>query len=105
MALSQAPIPFQKKVLKVVPNDFVHCVSECCHNVLKGNVSMTPAQKHRLYPKRRLIRMLADKKVSVTKKKKELNQQGGFLPILAPLLAPAIAPVIGKVVKEVVKAI
>ena len=105
MALSEAPVPFQKKIVEVAPNDFVHCVSECCHNLLKGNVPMTPAQKDQLHPKRQLIRMLADKKVSVNEKKKELNQQGGFLPLLAPLLAPVIAPEVGKVLQEVVKAV
>lgn len=105
MALSQAPPTVRKKMIKAVPNDFVHCVSECCHNVLKGNVPMTQAQKHQLHPKRQLVRMLADKHVPVTQKKKVLNQQGGFLPLLLPLLAPVLAPVLGKVVKEIVKVV
>jgi len=66
---------------------------------------MTQAQKHQLHPKRQLVRMLADKHVPVTQKKKVLNQQGGFLPLLLPLLAPVLAPVLGKVVKEIVKVV
>ena len=104
MALAQAAPTFRKKVLEQVPPDFVKCVSECCHNVLKGNVPLSDSQKRRLHPQRRLLRLFADKKISTIKKKKVLNQHGGFLPLLG-LLAPAIAPILGSVVKGIVKAV
>ena len=103
LALGQAPPQFRKKIVKEAPKELINCVAECCHNVLKGNVPLSEAQKRRLHPKRQQLRLLADKKVSVQKKKKVLNQQGGFLPMLA--LAPSLAPVVGNVLGELIKKI
>jgi len=103
LALSQAPPQFRKKILKEAPKELINCVAECCHNVLKGNVSLSQAQKQKLHPKRQQLRLLADKKVSIQKKKKVLNQKGGFLPLLA--LAPALAPVVNNALTELIRKI
>ena len=103
LALGKTPVAFRKKILKEAPKELINCVAECSHNVLKGNVPLSPAQKRKLRPKRQQLRLLADKKVSIQKKKKVLNQQGGFLPLLA--LAPSLAPVVGNVLSELVRKI
>ena len=103
LALSKAPEKFRKVMIKHAPNEVINCVAECCHNVLKGNVPLSSVQKQQLHPKRQHLRNLANKKVSIKKKKKILNQKGGFLPaFLLPALAPVIAKtIVGKIVDKI----
>lgn len=99
MTLLQAPPKMRRHMTQHAPKELIHCVSECCQNVLKGNVPLSPTQLRKLKPKRQVLRQLADKKVSVPKKKKIINQNGGFL----PLLALAAAPVVTSLAKEVLR--
>ena len=94
MAMMQATPQTRKKLVKDSPSEVIRCVSECCHNVLKGNVHLSSAQKKKLYPSRQHLRRLASKSISVKKKKQILNQKGGFL----SLLAPALLLLLGKAV-------
>ena len=94
MAMMQATPQTRKKLVKDSPSEVINCVSECCQNVLKGNVHLSSAQKKKLYPNRQHLRRLASKSISVKKKKHILNQKGGFL----SLLAPALLPLLGKAV-------
>ena len=90
----QATPQTRKKLVKDSPSEVIRCVSECCHNVLKGKVHLSSAQKKKLYPNRQHLRRLASKSLSTKKKKQILNQKGGFL----SLLAPALLPLLGKAV-------
>jgi hypothetical protein len=103
MGMLQAPPQFRKKMIQHAPKDLIYCIAECCQNVLKGNVSLTSRQKQQLKCKRHQLRQLADRKVSVPKKKKILNQQGGFLPLLA--LAPTLAPMVNSAITELIRKI
>ena len=94
MAMMQATPQTRKKLVKNSPSEVINCVSECCQNVLKGNVHLSSAQKKKLYTNRQHLRRLASKSISVKKKKHILNQKGGFL----SLLAPALLPLLGKAV-------
>ena len=67
--------------------DFVSCISECCKNLVKGNLRLTPQQKKALQKKAKTIHLLASKKVPIAKKKK-LIQSGGFLfGLLKPIIS------------------
>ena len=90
LAIAKSPTPLRKKLIRDVPDQVIQCISECCSNVLKGNVKLTSAQMQRLRSKRQQLRTLADKSVTIPKKKKVLNQTGGFLPFIVPLLGKAI---------------
>ena len=107
LALTEASPKFRKKIIQEAPAELVNCISECCQNVLKGNVPLSSAQKQKLHSKRQQLRLLANKKVSVKKKKIILNQKGGFFPLiaLAPLLAKAILPIAGEIIKPIASAI
>ena len=94
MNMMQATPQTRKKLVKDSPSEVIRCVSECCHNVLKGNVHLSSAQKKKLYLSCQHLRRLASKSISVKKKKQILNQKGGFL----SLLAPALLPLLGKAV-------
>ena len=91
--------------LKLIPTcaelyceDLIQCLSECALNILKGNVTLKPAEKARLTMYRQKLRKVADKKVSL-KQKHKIVQTVGFAPaLLAPLLAPVIAPLAKQVI-------
>ena len=103
LALTEASPKYRKKMIREAPKGVVDCISECCHNVLKGNVQLSDAQKRHLHSRRQQLRQLADKKVSVCKKKIILNQKGGFLPLmfLAPLLAKTILPLASQIIRKI----
>ena len=102
MALLKASPQMRKDMTKHASKGLIQCVSECCHNVLKGNVPLSSAHLKKLKPKRQLLRKLADKKVPLPTKRKIINQKGGFLPLLG-LLGPLLAPIVGGIAKNVLR--
>src|SRR5215469_13183597 len=88
--LWKAKPKLRKAVLLNCSPDLLKCVGECALNVLRGNVRLTKCSKRKLREHRRLLRKIADKSVSVDKKRRLIVQRGGFL---LPLLS-AVLPVI-----------
>ena len=78
MAMMQATPQTRKKLVKDSPSEVIRCVSECCHNVLKGNVHLSSAQKKELYPNRQHLRRLASKSISVKKKNTNFKSKRGI---------------------------
>ena len=72
------------------------CLRECAVNILKGNIPLTPAQLKKLKRFKEKVRLLAAYKTPV-KKRRELEQSGGFLPAL---LAPVVGAVLGALLKK-----
>ena len=89
--LSLATPQVRKQLVDKGNKEIVDCISECCLNILKGNVHLTSKQKSRLEKHKEQLRAVANKRVNV-KKKKEIIQKGGF-PLTA-ILAP-VASVLG----------
>ena len=76
---------------------FIDCLSECCKNVIKGNVSLKPNQLKRLCRYKKSLRLVSKKKTS-RKARRKLLQSGGFLPLLiGPLLGLASSLVAGAI--------
>lgn len=67
--------------------DFINALCEIALNVLKGNIPLNDKQYKQLKKPKNIIRVVADKKVELVKKKNAINQTGGFL---LPLLGAAI---------------
>ena len=65
--------------------ELVHCICDCVHNILQGNIPVTDEEKERLKRHRHCLRELVKKKTS-DKKRKLLIQEGGFLGSLIPIL-------------------
>jgi hypothetical protein len=103
-AIFQALPQLNKQQLKAVLRNsspaFVKAVCEISLNLLKSNLPLTPCQHKKFKKHKKLIRSLATRGDSLDRKKRLINQKGGFafLPLLAPLLASAIGGVIGKAV-------
>jgi len=64
-------------------NGFIHCVSECAKNVIKGNVPLTTRQMKNFRCRCNDLRALSTRKTSLRRKRKIL-QKGGFLSVLLP---------------------
>ena len=81
----------QKGIIEGANNELIHCLCECAVNILKGNVPLSLSQKRKLSQSKKHLRSLADKTVSIPKKKKLLVQKGGFLPALIGPILGALA--------------
>lgn len=91
----------QTKALLQLTNDddFCRAICEVCLNLVKGNVPLTKRQKAEFTPKRKkLVRSLAQKKLSRKARKQLVVQTGGFLPAL---IAPVIS-ILGGLLGEVI---
>jgi hypothetical protein len=89
--LSLATPRVRKQLIQKGGKEIVGCVSECCINILKGNVPLNSKQKAYLTKHKKKLRVLSEKKTSL-RKKKQILQSGGFP--LAAILAP-VASVLG----------
>ena len=90
--LAKCKPKLRKFIIESGPSSIVLCLSECCLNLLKGVIPLTPRQKKRLSRYKTHLRALANKKVSIKRKKQFLNQKGGnllttFLPPVLSVLA------------------
>jgi len=81
-------------ILANCKSELVKTLSECPLNPLQGNVKLTPCQKRKLRKHRVHLRKLADKRVSLTSKKKAIVRRGGFLLPLLGAVLPTIASLI-----------
>ncbi len=88
--LSKAKPKLRQAILKNLGTDTIRCICECAHNVLNGNLRLSPKQRKDLLKYRKPLRELASKRGSLTRKKKVLIQKGGLVTaVLGPLLAVA----------------
>ena len=85
----------RKAILEHADPELIRVLCECAHNILRGNVQMTPQEKERLRKYQTKLRLIARKNVSVKQKRRHLQQTGGFLPaLLAPLAASVVIPLL-----------
>ena len=87
-ALAKSNPKLGKVLIDNVPTTVITAICECCLNLLKGVIPLTPRQKRRLARYKAHLRALANKRVSRKKKKQYLNQKGGSL--LTALLPPVL---------------
>lgn len=81
----------RKKILKGATRDQIRSLCEVTLNVAKKNVAVPASVRQKLCNHKKAIRIIADRKGSLLKKKKTFVQQGGFLPILLKTVLPLIA--------------
>lgn len=83
-----------KTILKHASPDLIKSITECSHNVLKGNVPLTSSQKKRLARYKQSLRNLSKKSTSI-KHKKKIIQQGGFIGALLRPIVSVLGQIIG----------
>jgi hypothetical protein len=75
----------RKHLLSTAPLALCHCVAECAHNMMAGNVKLSSVQIKRLRKHKNKLQKLVS--VKTNKQRKAIMQTGGFLPaLLAPLI-------------------
>lgn len=84
-------------IIKNAEPDLIHCLSDVCHNILKGNVALSDAARSNLGKYKSHIRKVANKKTTA-KHKRTLIQKGGFL---GALLKPLLGVVAGPLLKSI----
>src|SRR5215475_8171498 len=89
--LKTAKPQLRKAIIKNCSNELVKSLSECVLNVLRDNLPLTACQKKRLKKFKVPLRALADKRVSISAKKRLINQRGGFLAPLLSVILPTLA--------------
>ena len=100
--LSKAKPGYRKTLLEGAPDKLIILLANCALNILRGQVYITNQQKTRLQQHKSDLRNLANKKVSV-KRKKKILQKGGFFPLLLPILGPILGAAAGAIVSKIVK--
>lgn len=100
-ALPQLNVKQRKALLKLSnkKDDLCETICEISLNLLKGNVPLTKKQKDQFKTsEKNLLRKLADRSLSHTKRKKLVVQTGGFLPLLIAPILSLIGGLVGEVI-------
>ena len=93
-ALKDAKPKLHKAIISNCDKELIHTISEWALNVLRGNVNLTDCQKKRLRKFKKLFRTVIDKRVPLSRKKRLINQRGGFLVPLLSAVLPTLASII-----------
>ncbi|KAI8477988.1 hypothetical protein Bbelb_053410 [Branchiostoma belcheri] len=93
--LSKANPKLRKAILSSAPNDLLKSICDCTHNILEGNIRLTPGQRKGLARHKSTLRQLGDKKIPLSKKRQTLIQKGGFLSLLLNPIVSAISSLFG----------
>ena len=84
----------RKAVLEYADADLISALCECAHNIIRGTVRLTPQEKVRLRKYKDKLRLIANRRLSISRRRREIQQHGGgFLPdLLAPLATTVFLP-------------
>ena len=89
--LKYAKPKLRKDIISNSDKELINSISECALNVLRGNVNLTDSQKKRLRKYKWRLRTVVNKRVPLARKKRLINQRGGFLISLLSAVLPTIA--------------
>jgi hypothetical protein len=81
-------------VIKAAKPDLIACISDICHNTLKGRVHLSKTDKRKLLPYKNTLRRLANKSETLKTKKLLIQKGHGLLSVLIPLLGSVIGPIL-----------
>ena len=86
----------RKAILEHADADLISALCECAHNILRGTVRLTPREKVRLRKCKDKLRLIANRRLSISRIRREIQQHGGgFLPaLLAPLATTVFLPLL-----------
>lgn len=86
--LATCPAHQKQILLESATPEQVHAMVQAAHNIYRGYVPLTPAEKEALMPYKESIQELQDPSASFRTKKRIIVQEGGsFIPdLLLPLL-------------------
>ena len=83
----------RKAILEYADADLISALCEIAYNTLRGTVRLTPREKVRLRKYKDKLRMIANRRLSLCGRRREIQQNGGgFLPTLLAPLATTVFP-------------
>ena len=87
----------RKAILEHADTDLISALCECAHNIPRGTVRLTPREKVRLRKYKDKLRLIANKSLSIPRRRREIQQSGGFLPaLLRPLATTVFLPLLSQ---------
>lgn len=98
--LSKGKPRIVKAIVEESDPQVIKAICECCLNVLNNNVPLKPGEFKKLKRYKKLLRLLADKKVSLKRKKQVIQKGGAFLSTLLGVAVPAIASLLSGIIKK-----
>ena len=103
--LKRLPVKYRHEFLEILNDDCVDMISECCHNILKNTIHLSGSKlnhvKRKFLPYKSYIRVVANPKIKISKKRKILREPmigGSILGIIASTVLPIIASAISSAV-------
>lgn len=99
-ALATAGTRERRRLLKSVSPALIRTLAQIAANVLHGNIRLTPVQKKQLGRYKKTLRALKHKYTNVERKRKQLIQHGGFLPLLLPLITGVVGGLINRAISK-----
>lgn len=85
-----------KSLMQNATDDQIKTLNEIALNVINGNVPLSKQTFSKLGKGKKLLRIMADKKLSAKKKRKGIQKGGWILPLLASTVLPMIVDAIQK---------
>ena len=67
----------RKAILEYADADLISALCECAHNILRGTVRLTPREKVRLRKYKDKLRLIANRRLSISRRRREIQQHGG----------------------------
>ena len=93
--LSKARGKKRTKYIDEAKSCVINAISEIAKNCLCGNIPLETCDFAKLKRYQGVLRTISKKKISVKKRKEQINQSGGFLPFLIPPALSLIAGLVG----------
>lgn len=97
VALDAASDEVKMSAMEYAPKQFLLAITEIAKNIASGNVPLSDEEYEKLNRYAKSINEIIDKKTSMRRKRKIL-QQGGFLGILARPVVQALSPLLSNLV-------
>ncbi len=88
----------QSIIIKRSPDSVIKTICNAALNAQKGDIKISPQVKKKFAARRKLFNQLVSKKISIQKKRKYLNQRGGFA--ILPLLLSTVLSSVGSLLFE-----
>ena len=81
----------RKMLLEAASSSEIRSIAECALNLLKNRINLSSSQKRKLKRHKETLRYVAKKNTNIKKKRRALQQRGGFLTSLLPLAITALS--------------
>jgi len=84
----------RKMLLEAASSDEIRSIAECALNVLQNRIRLSSSQKRKLKHHKDTLRYIAKRGTNIKKKRRILQQKGGFLTSLLPLAVSALSSIV-----------